>query len=51
MTTEHNKNSVKLNSSEIRLAWHQPVISRIEIRRTMGGSAGAVDSQAGKQGS
>lgn len=45
MQNEFNNNSSQI--LETKSAWQRPTISRIDIKRTMIGSPGAVDGLAG----
>ena len=47
MQKERNNSEVVSLTSESKSAWYCPTLSRIDIKRTMTGSAGAIDSQAG----
>jgi len=47
MQKELNNSKVVSLTPESKSVWHCPTLSRIDIKRTMTGSAGAVDSQGG----
>jgi len=48
MQTEfiHNEIAVACGCEETKAAWHQPKVSRIDIKRTMAGAGSASDGSA-----